>query len=92
MMLTFTQCGIMVEHQGYGRLSRKLKLTIDTSYAVDEKPILIPGYSINPIIPLIIFLLGRILGGHQQASMQSTMMHQWVSIAASPFVELYLTD
>lgn len=71
----------MIEYQGYGRLSRKSPTTLDASNTFKEKQALTPGYSINPIISLIIFLLGRILGGHQQASMQSSMMHQWVSLA-----------
>ncbi|OCT44497.1 integral membrane protein [Cladophialophora carrionii] len=84
-------CGIMIEHQGYGRLARTSPITQGASTAINEKRTLMPGYSINPINPLIIFLLGRILGGHQQASVQSTMMHQWVSTPAFPSVPPWLT-
>lgn len=34
---------------------------------------------INPIPAMIIFLLGMILGGHHQISVESTMMHKQVS-------------
>jgi hypothetical protein len=36
------------------------------------------GGLINPIPVLIIFLLGIILGGHHQHSVESTMMHNFV--------------
>lgn len=43
-----------------------------------QSPVLTPGYSINPLPPLMIFVLGMILAGHHQESMEATMMHKWV--------------
>lgn len=45
-----------------------------------------PGASINPIPAMIIFLLGMILGGHHQMSMESTMMHKQVTSRSFPAI------
>ena len=37
-----------------------------------------PCITINPIPAMVIFLLGLILAGHHQTSMESTMMHYQV--------------
>ncbi len=49
-----------------------------TKTGSEPKPALRLGYSINPVPAMLIFLLGTILGGHHQNSMESTMMHKWV--------------
>jgi hypothetical protein len=56
--------------------------TIDTTAAkigleIPQRPPY--GGLINRIPVLIIFLLGIILGGHHQHSVESTMMHKFVS-------------
>lgn len=55
-------------------------------------------HSLNPMPALVIMLLGRMMGGHQQASMVSTMMHaQWGNLfvgfalaRAATYVMLYI--
>lgn len=51
-----------------------------------------PGTSINPIPAMIIFLLGMILGGHHQMSMESTMMHKQVTCRFPPTILRILAD
>jgi hypothetical protein len=71
-------CGLMIEYQGYGKLTRQEPNEPHASYPAAEKQISTTAISINPINPLIIFLLGKILAGHGQDTGQSTMMHSWV--------------
>lgn len=75
-ILTASQCGMMVESRATWALSSRQ--ASEDSLALNEKQILIPGYSTNPVPALIIFLLGTILGGHHQGNVESTMMHKWV--------------
>ncbi|KIW09949.1 hypothetical protein PV08_11725 [Exophiala spinifera] len=63
-------CGLMAE-------SRASRESVEDSLALEEKQNTIPGYSTNPVPTMIIFLLGVILGGHHQDTMESTMMHKW---------------
>ncbi|EXJ93040.1 hypothetical protein A1O3_01596 [Capronia epimyces CBS 606.96] len=71
-------CGFMVEYQGVGGFSKKSTAMQQAPLPFAEKQTLTPGYSINPVPTLIICLLGMILGGHHQDTVQSTMMHKWV--------------
>lgn len=56
-------------------------------------------HSLNPMPALVILLLGRMMGGHQQSSMVSTMMHaQWGNLfvgfalaRAATYVMLYIS-
>ncbi|KAL6247676.1 hypothetical protein RBB50_005024 [Rhinocladiella similis] len=68
-------CGLLAE----SRASRELaeREAFQGSVTLDKKQILVPGYSNNPIPAMIIFLLGIILGGHHQDTVESTMMHKW---------------
>ncbi|EXJ78443.1 hypothetical protein A1O1_08843 [Capronia coronata CBS 617.96] len=66
-------CGLMVE----SRASFSRRQASEDSLTLNEKQILIPGYSTNPVPAMIIFLLGTILGGHHQDTVESTMMHKW---------------
>jgi hypothetical protein len=77
-ILTSVQCGLMIEYHGYGKLTRHEPNAPDASYPTAEKQPSTSAISINPINPLIIFLLGKILAGHGQDTGQSTMMHSWV--------------
>ncbi|KAK6362464.1 hypothetical protein LTS17_012837 [Exophiala oligosperma] len=70
-------CGLMAE-------SRASRESVEDSLALEEKQNTIPGYSTNPVPTMIIFLLGVILGGHHQDTMESTMMHKWVMLFALP--------
>ncbi|KIW73487.1 hypothetical protein PV04_01601 [Phialophora macrospora] len=69
-------CGMMVESRASGALSTRK--AAEDSLTLSEKQILIPGYSTNPVPAMIIFLLGTILSGHHQDTVESTMMHKWV--------------
>ncbi|OQU98600.1 hypothetical protein CLAIMM_04358 [Cladophialophora immunda] len=68
-------CGMMVESRDVWALSKNQIL--EHPLTLNEKQNLIPGYSTNPVPAMIIFLLGTILGGHHQSTVESTMMHKW---------------
>lgn len=78
------QCGMMVETRWF-RTTAGIPST-DNVPAGEFKPILRPGYSINPAPAMIILILGIILGGHHQKTVESSMMHKWVSYILSRLV------
>ncbi|TVY49974.1 putative membrane protein [Lachnellula occidentalis] len=69
-------CGLMVESKALRRLFKAYPeaLPHDGEFSKHLRPQ--PGIPINPIPAMVIFLLGMILGGHHQMSMESTMMHK----------------
>jgi hypothetical protein len=91
-MLTHFQCGLMVESKALLRLAKAYPegLPQDGESSKHLQPQ--SGMSINPIPAMIIFLLGMILGGHHQMSMESTMMHKQVTSRSFPTILRILAD
>ncbi|KFY92301.1 hypothetical protein V498_05053 [Pseudogymnoascus sp. VKM F-4517 (FW-2822)] len=69
-------CGLMVESKAFRRLVKAYPEALPHGSEFSKHLQSQPGTSINPIPAMIIFLLGMILGGHHQMSMESTMMHK----------------
>lgn len=91
-ILTYFQCGLMVESKALRRLVKAYPeaLPHDGEFSNYLQPQ--PGMSINPIPAMIIFLLGMILGGHHQMSTESTMMHKQVTSRSFPTMLRIVTD
>ena len=83
-ILTHFQCGLMVESKALRCLVKAYPEAQPDGGGFSEHPQPQPGFSINPIPAMIIFLLGMILGGHHQMSVQSTMMHKQVISCSRP--------
>lgn len=91
-ILTNSQCGLMVESKAFRRLVKACPEALPHGSEFSKHLQQQPGTSINPIPAMIIFLLGMILGGHHQMSMESTMMHKQVTCRFSPTILRILAD
>ncbi|CZR61804.1 related to YTP1 [Phialocephala subalpina] len=69
-------CGMMVETTTF-RASPDAQ-SPPHSRIQESKQTLQPGYSLNPLPTLILLILGTVLAGHHQGSIEATMMHKWV--------------
>ncbi|EPE25389.1 hypothetical protein GLAREA_01301 [Glarea lozoyensis ATCC 20868] len=69
-------CGLMVESKALRRLVKAYPEDLPHDGEFPKYMQSQPGISINPIPAMVIFILGMILGGHHQMSMESTMMHK----------------
>ena len=87
-------CGIIIESKAFRELFARYEdePSVQSHESVKSSRGLRPGYSINPIPAMTLFVLGIILGGHHQSSMQATMMHTYVSQYVNQHRYQFLTE